>query len=52
MAPEPRADVEELSREDFEYLVAEANVERVVLAVPELDEATLARVVSVCREAG
>jgi exopolysaccharide biosynthesis polyprenyl glycosylphosphotransferase len=54
----PRADgvvpheVESLSKEDLQALVAEAQAERVVLAVPELDEATLARVVSVCRESG
>ena len=39
--------VEELSKEDLEFLLAEAGVERVVLALPELDEATLARVVVV-----
>jgi exopolysaccharide biosynthesis polyprenyl glycosylphosphotransferase len=44
--------VEALSKEDLAALVAEADVERVVLALPELDEATLARVVSVCRSAG
>jgi exopolysaccharide biosynthesis polyprenyl glycosylphosphotransferase len=44
--------VEELTREDLEYLLAEVDVERVVLALPELDEATLARVVSVCRATG
>jgi exopolysaccharide biosynthesis polyprenyl glycosylphosphotransferase len=43
---------EDLSKEDLEYLLAEAGVERVVLAMPELDEATLARVVSSCRGAG
>jgi exopolysaccharide biosynthesis polyprenyl glycosylphosphotransferase len=42
-------DVERLSKEDLRVLVDEAEVERVILAVPELDEATLARVVSVCR---
>jgi exopolysaccharide biosynthesis polyprenyl glycosylphosphotransferase len=44
--------IEELSREDLEFLMSEAGVERVVLAVPELDEATLARVVSACRATG
>jgi exopolysaccharide biosynthesis polyprenyl glycosylphosphotransferase len=43
---------ENLSKEDLECLVGEAEVERVILAVPELDEATLARVVSACREVG
>ena len=42
-------DVEQLNKEDLRVLVDEAEVERVILAVPELDEATLARVVSVCR---
>jgi exopolysaccharide biosynthesis polyprenyl glycosylphosphotransferase len=46
-----RVDVERLSKEDLSVLVDEAGVERVILAVPELDEATLARVVSVCRAA-
>ena len=44
--------IEDLSKEDLEFLMAEAEVERVVLAVPELDEATLARVVSSCRATG
>jgi exopolysaccharide biosynthesis polyprenyl glycosylphosphotransferase len=48
----PDVKLEELSKEDLEYLLGEAGVERVVLAVPELDEATLARVVASCRESG
>jgi len=44
--------LEELSREDLDYLLAETDIERVVLAMPELDEATLARVVSSCRASG
>jgi exopolysaccharide biosynthesis polyprenyl glycosylphosphotransferase len=44
--------LEELSREDLEFLLEETGVERVVLALPELDEATLARVVSSCRATG
>jgi exopolysaccharide biosynthesis polyprenyl glycosylphosphotransferase len=44
--------LEELSREELEYLVAGVKVDRVILAAPELDEATLARVVSACREVG
>jgi exopolysaccharide biosynthesis polyprenyl glycosylphosphotransferase len=44
--------LEDLSKEDLERLVDAAAVERVILAVPELDEATLARVVSACRELG
>jgi exopolysaccharide biosynthesis polyprenyl glycosylphosphotransferase len=44
--------VEELSKEDLDFLLAEADIERVVLALPELDEATLARVVSSCRATG
>ncbi len=42
----------ELSQEDLQWLLAEARVERVVLAVPELDESTLAHVVSACRSGG
>jgi exopolysaccharide biosynthesis polyprenyl glycosylphosphotransferase len=44
--------LEELPRDDLEYLLNETGIERVVLAVPELDEATLARVVSACRATG
>jgi exopolysaccharide biosynthesis polyprenyl glycosylphosphotransferase len=44
--------LEELSKEDLEFLVARADVDRVILAVPELDEQTLARVVSACRSVG
>jgi exopolysaccharide biosynthesis polyprenyl glycosylphosphotransferase len=44
--------VDDLSKEGLEYLVAGAEIERVILAAPELDEATLARVVSACRAAG
>jgi exopolysaccharide biosynthesis polyprenyl glycosylphosphotransferase len=44
-------DVERLSKEELRVLVEEVEVERVILAVPELDEDTLARVVSVCRSA-
>ena len=43
--------LEALSVQDVQWLLAEAGVERVVLAVAELDEATLARVVSACRAA-
>jgi exopolysaccharide biosynthesis polyprenyl glycosylphosphotransferase len=48
----PQTLVEDLSKENLEYLVAGVEVERVILAAPELDEATLARVVSACRKAG
>jgi exopolysaccharide biosynthesis polyprenyl glycosylphosphotransferase len=44
--------LEELSKEDLAYLVSGVEIDRVILAVPELDEATLARVVSACREVG
>jgi exopolysaccharide biosynthesis polyprenyl glycosylphosphotransferase len=44
--------LDELSREDLGYLVAGIDVDRLILAMPELDEATLARVVSACRAAG
>jgi exopolysaccharide biosynthesis polyprenyl glycosylphosphotransferase len=44
--------VEELSKEDLDFLLAEADIERVVLALPELDEVTLARVVASCRATG
>jgi exopolysaccharide biosynthesis polyprenyl glycosylphosphotransferase len=50
--PEREFKVEELTREDLEFLLRETGVERVVLALPELDEATLARVVSSCRATG
>jgi exopolysaccharide biosynthesis polyprenyl glycosylphosphotransferase len=43
---------EELTKEDLEYLLSETDIERVILAVPELDEDTLARVVSACRSTG
>jgi exopolysaccharide biosynthesis polyprenyl glycosylphosphotransferase len=48
----PELKVEELSKEDLEFLLLEAEVERVVLAVPELDEEMLSRVVSACRSTG
>jgi exopolysaccharide biosynthesis polyprenyl glycosylphosphotransferase len=44
--------LEELSKENLAYVVAGVEVDRVILAIPELDEATLARVVSACREVG
>jgi exopolysaccharide biosynthesis polyprenyl glycosylphosphotransferase len=44
--------LEDLGQDDLEFLVDEADAERVILALPELDEATLARVVSACREVG
>ncbi|MEA2331509.1 MAG: hypothetical protein QOH58_1647 [Thermoleophilaceae bacterium] len=44
--------VDQLSTEDLEFLLAETRAERVVLAVPELDESTLARVLSCCRSTG
>ena len=44
--------LENLSKQDLEFLLEETGVERVVLAMPELDEATLARIVSSCRETG
>ena len=44
--------LEDSNREDLERLVREGGIERVILAVPELDEATLARVVFACRQAG
>jgi exopolysaccharide biosynthesis polyprenyl glycosylphosphotransferase len=44
--------LEQLSKEDLGYLVSGVEVDRVILAVPELDEATLARVVSACRGIG
>jgi exopolysaccharide biosynthesis polyprenyl glycosylphosphotransferase len=43
---------EELSKQDLDFLLAEAGIERVVLALPELDEVTLARIVSSCRASG
>jgi exopolysaccharide biosynthesis polyprenyl glycosylphosphotransferase len=47
-----QSQLEQLSKEDLQYLVAGVDVDRVILAVPELDEATLARVVSACRSTG
>jgi exopolysaccharide biosynthesis polyprenyl glycosylphosphotransferase len=47
-----KVDVEDLSKEDLEYLISETETERIILAVPELDEETLARVVSACRAKG
>jgi exopolysaccharide biosynthesis polyprenyl glycosylphosphotransferase len=44
--------LEDRNKGDLERLMREGGVERVILAVPELDEATLARVVFVCRQAG
>jgi exopolysaccharide biosynthesis polyprenyl glycosylphosphotransferase len=41
-----------LGKKDLETLVEETGAERVVLAVPKLDQTTLASVVSVCRSAG
>jgi exopolysaccharide biosynthesis polyprenyl glycosylphosphotransferase len=43
---------EDMTREALEALIRHAQVERVILAMPELDEATLARVVSACRALG
>jgi exopolysaccharide biosynthesis polyprenyl glycosylphosphotransferase len=48
----PGLKVDELSKEDLEFLFEETGVERVVLAMPELDETTLARIVSSCRSTG
>jgi exopolysaccharide biosynthesis polyprenyl glycosylphosphotransferase len=47
-----RLRIDQLSKEDLDDLISQLGVERVVLAVPELDEKSLARVVSVCRSAG
>jgi exopolysaccharide biosynthesis polyprenyl glycosylphosphotransferase len=44
--------LEDRNKEELERLVREGGVERVILAVRELDEATLARVVFACRQAG
>ena len=44
--------LEQLTRSDLEFLFSESRAQRVVLAVPELDEDTLARVVSACRLTG
>jgi exopolysaccharide biosynthesis polyprenyl glycosylphosphotransferase len=42
----------ELSKNDIRWLLVEARIERVVLAVPELDEPTLAKVAAACRSEG
>ena len=41
-----------LSSNDLRALMEQTDVERVVLAIPELDERSLAQVVSACRSAG
>ena len=43
---------EAMTREALVEVIRDAEVERVILAIPELDEATLARVVSACRALG
>ena len=43
---------EAMTREALVDVIRDAEVERVILAMPELDEATLARVVSACRALG
>ena len=42
----------ELSQDDIRWLLVEARIERVVLAMPELDEAMLAKVAAACRLEG
>ncbi len=44
--------LEGLSKEDLEYLIGETDIERVIIAAPELDERTLTRVVYASRAAG
>ncbi len=46
------ARVEELDQADLEELIVATGAERVILAAPELDEPTLARVVQSCRSLG
>jgi exopolysaccharide biosynthesis polyprenyl glycosylphosphotransferase len=46
------APLAELSKSDIRWLLVEARIERVVLALPELDEATLAKVAAACRSEG
>ena len=41
-----------ITREAVEAVIRETQVDRVIVAMPELDEATLARVVSACRALG
>ena len=49
---EEPAHFHELDQRDLEQLIASTAAERVILAAPELDEPTLARVVSSCRTLG
>jgi exopolysaccharide biosynthesis polyprenyl glycosylphosphotransferase len=42
----------ELTQDDIRWLLVEARIERVVLAMPELDEPTLAKVAAACRLEG
>jgi exopolysaccharide biosynthesis polyprenyl glycosylphosphotransferase len=51
-AVDGKIDLQELTTADLEHLVEAAQADRVILAVPELDEETLARVVSACRDVG
>ena len=44
--------LDELDQADLEELIRATNAERVILAAPELDEPTLARVVRSCRSLG
>jgi exopolysaccharide biosynthesis polyprenyl glycosylphosphotransferase len=46
------AQLEDLDQEDLEELIKATSAERVILAAPELDEPTLARVVRSCRSLG
>ncbi|MBA2629497.1 MAG: sugar transferase [Thermoleophilaceae bacterium] len=46
------AQLHELDQADLEELIAATQAERVILAAPELDEPTLARVVGSCRSLG
>jgi exopolysaccharide biosynthesis polyprenyl glycosylphosphotransferase len=46
------AHLRDLDQRDLEELIASTAAERVILAAPELDEPTLARVVSSCRTLG
>ncbi|MBN1530587.1 MAG: sugar transferase [Thermoleophilaceae bacterium] len=47
-----RDEIAELDQRDLEQLIASTQADRVILAAPELDEPTLARVVRSCRALG
>ena len=47
-----KRELHDLTAEDLEHLVEVTEANRVILAMPELDEETLARIVAACRDVG